>query len=210
MTQWELRGRELVNCNCNYGCPCQFTAPPTHGHCQAVAAAQIDQGHYGQVRLDGLRYAMILQWPGAIHEGHGRCQPIVDERADDAQRHAMLRILSGEDTDPFATVFAVFATTFEEVYEPLFRSIDFEVDVEGRVGRLRVDGVAEMHGEPIRNPLSGEEFRARINLPDGFEYIYAEMGSASSQTSGPIALDLKDSYAQFADLHLNNHGIVHA
>jgi Uncharacterized conserved protein len=24
MTPWEIEGRELVNCNCSYGCPCQF------------------------------------------------------------------------------------------------------------------------------------------------------------------------------------------
>lgn len=210
MTKWELKGRELVNCNCDYGCPCQFTALPTHGHCQAVAGFQIDEGHYGDVKLDGLRCASIMQWPGAIHEGGGRCQPIVDERADEAQREALLKIMSGEDTDPFATMFAVFATTFEEVYEPVIKPIVFEVDVEGRTGRLQVDGFIDMRGEPIRNPMTGDEFRARINLPDGFEYVFAEMGSASSTTGAPIALDLKDSYAQFAHLHLNNHGVVYA
>lgn len=210
MTEWELKGRELVNCNCAYGCPCQFNALPTYGNCEAVAGGQIDQGHHGDVKLDGLRYALIIQWPGPIHEGGGRCQPIVDERADEAQREALLRILSGEDTDPFATVFAVFATTFEEVYEPVFAPIDFEVDVEGRVGRLKVDGLIDMRGEPIRNPMTGDELRARINLPDGFEYTIAEMGSASARTTGQIQLDLNDSYAQFAHLHLNNHGVVHA
>ncbi len=106
-------------------------------------------------------------------------------------------------------MFAVFASTFEQVYEPLFAPIDFEVDVEGRTGRLKVDGVIDMRGEPIRNPTTGEPTRARIDLPEGFEYTLAEMGSASATTSGEIALNLKDSYGQFAHLHLNNHGVVH-
>lgn len=208
MTEWEFKGRELVNCNCAYGCPCQFSARPTYGHCEAVAGIQIDEGHYGSVELDGLRMAVILQWPGAIHEGGGRCQPIVDERADPSQREALLKIMSGEDTNPFATMFAVYASTFEEVYEPLFEAIDFEVDVDGRRGRLRVEGVIDMQGQPIRSPVTGEEQRARIDLPNGFEYTLAEMGSASAVTKGPIALNLEESYAQFAHLHLNNHGVV--
>lgn len=210
MADWELKGRELVNCNCDYGCPCQFNALPTHGNCEAVAGIEIDEGRHGDVRLDGLRVAVIIQWPGPIHEGGGRCQPIVDERADDAQRAALLRIMSGEDTDPFATMFAVYASTFEEVYEPLFMPIEFEVDVDGRTGRLKVEGVIDMHGEPIRNPMTGDELRARIDLPEGFEYTLAEMGSASATTSGRIPLSLENSYAQFAHLHLNNHGVVRA
>jgi hypothetical protein len=210
MTPWEFKGRELVNCNCAWGCPCQFNALPTKGFCEAVGAFHIDEGHYGDVRLDGLTMVTIIQWPGPIHEGGGRCQPIVDERADGAQRAALLKIMSGEDTDPFATMFAVFATTFDEVYEPLFKPIEFEVDVDGRRGRIKVEGLIDTVGEPIRNPVTGDEHRARIDLPHGFEYSLAEMGSASTTTQGRIALNLKDSYAQFARLHLNNHGIVRA
>ena len=36
----------------------------------------------------------------------------------------------------------------------------------------------------------------------------AEVGSASSKITGPIAFDLKNSYGQFARLHLNNHGPI--
>ena len=46
-----------------------------------------------------------------------------------------------------------------------------------------------MTGEPIRNKVSGEESRAQIVLPDGFEYDVAEIGSASSQTHGPVQVD---------------------
>jgi len=63
-------------------------------------------------------------------------------------------------------------------------------------------------GEPIRNPVTGEEHRARIDLPHGFEYELAEVGSASSRTTGKLAFELKDSYAQFARLHMNNKGPV--
>ena len=69
MTLWEITGRELVNCTCEYGCNCQFNGLPDKGHCHAVAGIQIDTGHHGKTPLDGLRIAAIFKWPGAIHEG---------------------------------------------------------------------------------------------------------------------------------------------
>lgn len=208
MTPWEIQGSELINCNCAYGCPCQFNALPTTGSCEAMGAIAIDKGHYGDVRLDGLRIAVVFQWPGAIHEGKGKCQPIVDAKANPQQREALLKIMSGQDTEPFATMFSVFASTLEKVFDPIFTTIEYEVDVDARRGKVSVDGVFDLTGEPIRNPISGQEHRARIDLPHGFEYELAEIGSASSRSRGNIALDLKNSYAQFARLHMNGKGPI--
>jgi hypothetical protein len=211
MTYWEFKGRELVNCNCEYGCNCQFNALPDKGHCHAVAGIQIDEGHHGDTRLDGLRVGAVFKWPGPIHEGHGEALAFVDERADDQQREALLKIMTGHDTDPFATMFAVYASTVETMHPPVFAAIDFEVDVEGRHGRLSVPGYVEMTGEPIRNKVTGAESRAQIVLPDGFEYIVAEIGSGTSRTTGgPMHVDFGNSYGQFANLHLSTHGVVRA
>lgn len=208
MTPWEFTGSELVNCTCEYGCNCQFNALPDKGHCHAVAGIQIDDGHYGHTRLDGLRVAAIFKWPGAIHEGNGEAIAFVDERADEQQREALLKIMTGQDTDPFATMFAVYAATVTTMNPPVFTKIDVEVDVDGRSGRIFVEDYIETVGEPIRNKVTGAESRAQIVLPDGFEYAVAEVGSASSRTDGPVKVEMKDSYGQFARLHLNNHGVV--
>lgn len=208
MTPWEIRATEFTNCNCAYGCPCQFNALPTHGNCSAVASIQVVEGHHGDTSLDGMSFGGVFAWPGAIHEGRGRCQPFVDQRASPQQREALLRIMSGEDTDPMATMFAVFATTIDTVFDPLFVPVAFAVDVEKRTARVTVPGLFETWGEPIRNPVTGAEHRARIDLPHGFEYEIAEMGSGRSTTQGNIELKLADSYGQFAHLHLNNHGVV--
>jgi hypothetical protein len=208
MTPWEMQGRELINCTCSYGCPCQFNALPTQGFCEAIGVVAIDRGHHGDVRLDGTACAMAVKWPGAIHEGRGQCQPIVDERANPQQREALLKIMSGEDTDPFATFFAVFATTFERVFEPLFLPIELQLDVNARRANIRVGDLIKMRGEPIRNPVTGAEHRARIDLPHGFEYEIAEIGSGTSESRGNVSVKLENSYAQFAHLHLNNHGVI--
>src|SRR3954453_21130253 len=209
MTYWEFKGRELVNCNCEYGCNCQFNALPDKGHCHAVAGIVIDEGHHGDTRLDGLRIAAVFKWPGPIHEGNGEAIAFVDERADDAQREALLKIMTGQDTDPFATMFAVYASTVTRMNEPVFTNVDFEVDVEGGGARMSVPDYLEMTGEPIRNKVTGAESRAQIVLPDGFEYAVADIGSASSRTTGgPMQVEFGDSYGQFAHLHLNSHGVV--
>ena len=208
MVNWEIQGVELVNCNCAYGCPCQFNALPTHGNCDAMGGIAIDKGHHGDVKLDGLKIGFVFRWPGAIHEGKGKCQPVVDVRATPQQRESLLKIMSGQDTEPFATMFAVFASTLETVHEPVFTEIEFEVDVDARRGKVRAANVFELQGEPIRNPVTGAEHRARIDLPHGFEYELAEVGSASSRATGKLPLELKNSYAQFARLHLGNKGPI--
>lgn len=210
MTYWEFKGRELVNCSCEYGCNCQFGGLPDKGHCHAAFALTIDEGKHGETDLSGLNLGAVFKWPGPIHEGHGECVAFVDERANEAQRQAVLSIMTGGDTDPMATFFAVFASTVETMHEPQFVPIDFAVDVEGRKGRMRIPGHIDLVGEPIKSPVDGSEVRARIHLPDGFEYEYAEVGSGTTRATAPIPLELTSSYAQLANLHLNSHGVVFA
>ena len=207
-TDWELKMREFGNCNCAFGCPCQFMAMPTDGTCRAIVGFLIDEGHFGETRLDGLRAVLILKWPGAIHEGNGAMQLIIDKRADDAQRKAVRKIFNGEDTEPGTTFFNVFTATYGTVHDPLYRDIQFEVDIEARTAKLVVEGLVESAGEPIRNPVTGEEVRVRIDMPDGFEYTLAEMGSGTSNATGSIPMELTASYGQFANMHMGTQGVL--
>lgn len=210
MTPWEVEADEFVNCNCAYGCPCQFNALPTRGFCEAVAGFAIKKGRFGDTKLDGLNAVAVLKWPGPIHEGKGQAFAIIDERASAAQRDALLAIMTGKETKPMATMWFVFAAMTEKMHPPAFKKIDIAIDVESRKGHIRVDGLVDVKGEPIRNPVTGAEHRARIDLVGGFEYEIAEMGSSTAKTSGPIALTWDKTYAQFAHIHLNNNGIVPA
>src|SRR5690242_4881479 len=207
-TKWAIHGREFANCNCSYGCPCQFNAPPTYGNCSAVVGIQIDSGFHGDTKLDGLRLAGIFRYPGAIHEGNGEAVPIVDRRADLAQRDALLRIMSGQDTKPGATMFQVFASMLSKAHPPVFADIDFEVDVDKRRARLKVDGYIDQRGEPIINPITGAEHRIRIEPVGGFEFKKAEIGRGWTKAMGPVSYELSDSYGQFAELHLCQDGII--
>jgi len=207
-TSWTIRALEFSNCNCSYGCPCQFNGLPTQGHCRAVVGFQIHSGHHGDTRLDGLKVAGMFIWPGPIHEGRGEAALIIDQRASEAQRNALLRILSGQDTEPGATIFNVFASTLEKVHEPIYSDIDFEIDVERRLARLKVPGHIESRGEPILNPVTGAEHRVRIDNPNGFEFRLAEVGRGWSKTQKPMTMDLADSHGHFCELNLSQSGVV--
>jgi len=208
MINWLIKGRGFQNCNCNYGCPCQFNALPTYGNCEAVMGYEIEQGNFGEINLDGLRIAGVYSWPGPVHEGDGRMQLIIDEEADNQQRDALIRIMHGEETEPMATMWAVYSAMSPNKLEPLSKSIDLAIDVENRTGRIFVPDVFETKGEPIRNAVTGDIQRARIDLPHGFEYEIAEMGSASTKATGEIKLNFENSYGQFAELHISHKGVV--
>lgn len=206
--QWEIKGRNFSTCNCSYGCPCQFNALPTHGHCRATGCTQIDQGHYGTVKLDGLRAVGLYAWPGPVHEGNGTMQLIIDDRARSEQREALLKIMTGQDTADMATAWWVYAAMCPTKLEPLFKPIEFEVDVDARRARLVVPGILESSGEPIRNPVTGAEHRVRIDLPHGFEFRLAEIGSGRTKATGQITLDFTNTYGQFTRIHLSHAGFV--
>jgi hypothetical protein len=206
---WNIRGPEIVTCNCNWGCPCQFNALPTNGNCRAGLAMRIEKGHFGKTKLDGLHWAVLAAWPKAIHMGNGEVLPVVDERASPEQREALLKIMTGQETEPFATFFAVFATTFKTVHDPLFKPIEFELNLEKRTGRFRVPGIVDANVEPIRNPVTGNEHRAQVTLPHGFEYHTAEYASSKTRASGKIGLEWNSGHAHLAMLNLTGKGPVH-
>lgn len=211
MIDWRIEGLEFTTCNCNWGCPCQFSSLPSHGNCRAGAAIHIEKGHFGNTRLDGLTFAGLFAWPKAIHEGHGEALPIVDERASDEQRTAILTILSGQESEPGATFFNVFASTLEKVHDPLFRHIDFACDPEKGQARFAVAGVVDASAEPIRNAVTGNEQRVSVNMPGGFEFTRAEFASGTMKTDkSPIVLEWDHRHSHLNRLDITGKGPVRA
>jgi hypothetical protein len=205
---WSIKGPEISTCNCDWGCPCQFNALPTRGNCRAAVAVRIDEGHFGKVRLDGLKFVGMFAWPGAIHHGHGEGLAVLDERSTPEQRDALLKILTGQETEPFATIFSVVAAMVEKLHEPIFSKIEFESDQDARIGRFAVPGIIEVNAEPIRNPVTGNPHRAKVSLPHGFEYLEAEYASGTTKATGAVQLDWAGRHAHFCQLHLGPNGII--
>lgn len=204
---WAIKGPHFMNCNCDFGCPCQYAALPTDGTCEAAVAWRIDEGHYGDVKLDGLVAVNTYAWPGPIHEGKGAMQSIIDERADDQQRQALVAILKGEGAEKGSTMLWIYHAMCETVHDPIISAIELTVDMEKRVGRLSVPDVLETTIEPLKNIVTGAEHRARIDLPDGKEFNLAEVASGTTKGTGAVALDFSNSHAHFADSIMTSKGI---
>jgi hypothetical protein len=173
---------------------------------------EVTKGHFGKTRLDGLAFAGLFAWPGAIHEGNGEGLPLVDVRATPEQREALLKIMSGQETEPGATFFQVFFSMLTKVHEPRFVPIRFAIDLEQRTAQLIVDGLIEARAEPIRNPITGAGLRARLVLPDGFEFTEAELASSTVMTrsSSPIDLQWTGRHAHLTRLDITGQGLVRA
>ncbi len=116
--------------------------------------------------------------------------------------------MSGQASTPGATIFDVFASTYEKVHDPLFKPIQFAVDIDARTGRFEVPGVVNCSAQPLRNAVTNEPHRARINLPNGFEYRIAEIANGSLKAQGPIRIEYENRHCHLAMLHLGPDGPI--
>lgn len=173
MTSWNVKGTILQACNCDYGCPCNFNAPPTDGHCEGQWTWHVEQGRYGETDLSGLNFSVAADWPSAIHHGNGEALILIDERANEAQRQAILNLLGGQEGGPWAII----VTTLSKIHGP--KLVPYEVSIDGPRSRLRAGSALALEMEPIKNPVTGAEAFPQVVLPQGF--VYKESTRASSR-----------------------------
>jgi len=210
---WYIEGEVYGNCNCAYGCPCQFEALPTDGTCRGFEVLRIDNGHFEDVDLSGLKIAMFYAWPGPISEGKGELQAVIDENADENQRLALETVLHGKETEEAATHWWVFHAMSDTIHPTLFKPIEIEIDIKEVTARVSIPGMVESTGAPIRPDHTPDSVhRVQIVMPGGIEYEVAEMGSASTRTGSESAvqLNLTDSYGQWNLLKHSGSGVVHS
>jgi len=201
MKKWFFDADYLQACNCDYGCPCEFSAPPTPGFCHGVGVWKIEHGKYGDLSLDRTGLAFAAKWPGAIHEGNGTVCLFVDEKASPAQRDALLEIGSGKAG---GLPFEILATTFSTLLEPQF--VPFDVKINGLQSTARLGNNFRIALEPIKNPVTGDAEQVTVNHGTGFIFKTADCASARE---GSVAVDqMKFSYPNkagfVAQIHYGN------
>ena len=177
--KWSIQGDYFQACSCDYGCPCEFEAPPTQGFCEDVSVWRITGGSYGDVSLDGLGFGVAARWPAALHLGNGTAVPYFDERANEQQRDALMKIITGEakGTSPFEIVISTLSKVLEPQYVP------FEFSGSGRDRSTKMGDTASVAFEAIKNPVTGEPEGIRIEHDSGFFFKNAEVVSAKEMVS---------------------------
>jgi len=210
---WYIEGEVYGNCNCDYGCPCQFEANPTDGTCRGFEVLRIGKGHFEDVDLNGLKIALFYAWPGPISEGKGEMQAVIDENANERQRFALETVLHGKETEEAATHWWVFHAMSDTIHPTLYKPIEFEIDINEVTARAVIPGMVESTGGPIRPDHTEDSVhRVQIVIPGGIEFEVAEMGSASTKTGSEsvVELNMTDSYGQWNVLKHSGSGVVRA
>jgi hypothetical protein len=164
ISQWKIEADYIESCNCEFGCPCNFSGFPTGGRCEALVGYHIRRGSYGSIQLDGLDFVYAASWPRAIHEGGGTLQVYIDERASTEQRAALTEITYGRAGGNGC--FPVFGATMRYNLDPQFAPVQIRVD--GKRSKFSVPGVLEVQLAPHVDPVSGNEQDVQVSLPKGF------------------------------------------
>lgn len=160
--QWRLKGKLVQACNCEWGCPCEFNAPPSQGYCEGTWTWHVDEGRYGDVDMGGIHFAAACKWPGQIHEGNGEALPNLDERMTPEQRQAVGALLSGQGGGPWGII----AATLTKVHEATF--VRWDVTLAAAETSITAGDVLTMDLAPMRNPITGDTHEASVVLPTGF------------------------------------------
>lgn len=204
---WRLEGDWIKNCNCAFGCPCDFLAPPTQGECHGFLGMRIESGYFDQTRLDGLSFFMVVKFPGPLHEGDGDAQPLIDERATPEQRNALFEIFSGKHSDE-GTLFHIFTLIVARLHEPIFAPISFKFDMTARTAHLEVPGILSSTVVPIRNPVTDDPHRIRVVMPEGFEHLEGEVAAADIDSRGDLAFTTLGSHSTLAHVVQTPQGVA--
>ncbi|MHC4052233.1 DUF1326 domain-containing protein [Bradyrhizobium sp. 25ACV] len=206
-SDWRLEGEWMKNCSCAFGCPCDFNARPTQGYCKGLVAMRVTKGHFEGTRLDGLCFAITVDFPGPLHEGNGTIQPIIDERATAEQRQALFDIFSGKHSAE-GTLFQIVSMIVTKIHDPVFAPFEFSFDKEGRVAKLVARGVLETDVEPIKNPVTGDPHRIQVVMPEGFEHRAAEVASANIRSTGAIPFETQGTHSSLANVVQTPEGVA--
>lgn len=188
-TTMNLKGQVLISCNCDFGCPCNFNALPTHGNCEGGWTWHVERGSVAGVALDGLNFSIYVKWPGAIHEGKGEGVILVDERADASQRDAVGTLMRGDAGGPWG----VLAWTWPTVHGPV--PVPYEITFNGLASRLKAGTAVELEFGTIKNPVNGAEVHPGVVLPEGLIVKKADLGTSKVFRVGEgIAMDHAGKY----------------
>jgi hypothetical protein len=187
--KWSIEADYFQGCSCDYGCPCEFEAPPSRGFCEGVGAWRINRGNYGNVSLNGLGLGFIVRFPAAMHLGNGTLGVFIDQRANAQQREALLQIASGKAGGLPFEIFPMLVTNF---LNPQY--VAFQFNVSGKNSSARMGNAASIAFEPIKNPVTGAEESIRVEHGTGFIFKDAEVVSAKEcrASSGGLNFSWRD------------------
>jgi len=189
---WKIAGQYYETCSCDFVCPCiltQLQAMPSKGSCTFAMSYKIDKGTFGDVSLDGLGFVVVGFTPAEMGKGNWTAGVIVDDRANPAQRDALVTIASGGAGGPMAGLSGMI-TTFAGVESAPIR---FERD--GAKWSVNASTFVSMSADPAMGldptataPLelgnTGHPANSRVSLAHALHSRVNVLGLAWNDDSG--------------------------
>lgn len=165
--EWRLVGDWFDICSCDIPCPCEFAQAPTNNACEGMLAWHIREGHYGDVRLDGLNLLALSAFEGNVWAGEAKVRLglFIDERADDRQREALQVVFAGR-AGGWPASFAALVGEFRGVE---FVPIAFEVADDLAFWRAEIPGRVACRAEALTGPTTPPGQRVQMINPPGSE-----------------------------------------
>jgi hypothetical protein len=165
--EWRLVGDWFDICSCDIPCPCEFAQAPTNNACEGMLAWNIREGHYGDVRLDGLNLLALAAFEGNVWAGEAKVRMglFIDERADERQRAALQTVFAGQ-AGGWPASFAAFVDEFRGVE---FVPIAFEVADDLAFWRAEIPGRVVGQAEALTGPTTPPGQRVQMINPPGSE-----------------------------------------
>jgi hypothetical protein len=156
MAGWHIRGSYFESCNCDAICPCRrIDGVPggrsTYGECLGVLSWVIEDGHSGDVRLDGLKVALATRYHDDEPGSPWSFVIYVDVRASETQRTAIADIYTGRLG---GDALSHFPWAWKESVLVAVRPVEIEVSHEPRRQWLRIRDLVSVR---IRDAYSGPE-----------------------------------------------------
>jgi hypothetical protein len=144
--KWWVKGLLFENCNCQIVCPghLSFRQLCTHERCFGHWSIHIDEGEFEGITLTDLNVVIFYDTPQQMSTGGWIETIYIDERANQAQRRAIERILMGQEGGPW-----VILSRFVEKRHPT-RYLPIHFEDQGRKKRMWVDGIFDTTIENIR------------------------------------------------------------
>lgn len=192
--KWWLKGLLFENCNCQIVCPAHvsFKQLCTHERCMGHWSIHIDEGKFGDIALNDLNVIILYDTPQLMFTGGWIETMYIDVRADEAQRQALERILTGQAGGPW-----VILSRFVEKRN-VTRYLPIHFEDQGRKKRMWVDGLFDTTIENLR----GQDRNKDVVIENMFNQVHASTQVvAAGETwceDGGFVLSTKGTHALYS------------
>ena len=144
-TIYDLQGTLLEACSCGVLCPCWIGEDPDGGECFAANAYKFERGEIEGVDVSGLSIINVVHIPGnVLRPGSWKLVMLVDARASDAQRDALVAAYGGKLGGPLGDLAGLVGEVIAVRQVPITHKVD------GGRGTLNVEGILHAEMEPYR------------------------------------------------------------